>query len=676
MTLVKRCLPALCGGVLMLAAVPAFAEEPGEAALRGFVADIDASPSWKASFKDLTYDPATEKATLTGLSVSAENESGVGLEVEKITLSGYAPLAGGGFAAKGFTANGVTADAGVAKVAVDDVSLSDVSFPTLQGPGYDADKPFTSMMRIYAGLLKVKLGGGRIGNLTVLEQMGDVRSRVAYENFELGPIADGKIALVKAGPLRLEAPSPEGLVTMNVGGVESRDIDLGAFIRVFDPDFYADGRGDMKWQTSLGSGVYSDIKMDVPGATVGIKSVRMENFRLRQPSESFAGFLDEVMIGMRHPEQQAEAIGELGFRALPAMLSAFGVGKFAVEGVAIQATGIDRFTLDGFHVSDLSSDGLGEIGLDGLHGAVAGEGAINIGRIAVGGIVFPTFADILAVTGRIASGDGSGMMSLFPKIGFAEAKAIDIATADIPHFALESARVDMKDYLGPLPLSVSAAVSGLEVPVAAMKPDARATFRKLGYDKLLADYRLKYAWDESKNEMAVDDLHFGLQGMGSITASAKIGGITRDLLEHFDNPTGAADLSLISAKIKLTDESIVGKGLGLLAEKMKVPPEKFRAQFADALPFLLTMSPIDDPTVMAIIRQSGILGKLAPAMKTFIATQGSLILTMLPAAPVGLPALAQAAETDPASLPGLLNLAITAEEGPVEPPKAPAPAPQ
>jgi hypothetical protein len=245
-----------------------------------------------------------------------------------------------------------------------------------------------------------------------------------------------------------------------------------------------------------------------------------------------------------------------------------------------------------------------------------------------------------------------------------EAAGIDIQTSDVPHMALAKLRIDLTDYVGYLPTKVGADVSGLDLPLDSLDRQARETFKRLGYDRVSLDYRLKYGWDEAKEQLDVDDFRIRAANIGGITGSAVIGGLTRTMVEHPDNPEGAQNLSLVSGKLTFNDESIVGKGLGLIAEKMKVPPDKFRQQFADALPFLLSISALNDPTLMTILRQSGLLQKLTPAVKTFVAEpSGSLTVTMAPTQPVGLAAVAAAAQKAPETLIGLLNLSVSAEAG-------------
>ena len=180
--------------------------------------------------------------------------------------------------------------------------------------------------------------------------------------------------------------------------------------------------------------------------------------------------------------------------------------------------------------------------------------------------------------------------------------------------------------------------------------------------------------------MKIGELSFGIDKMGAINSSAVLSGLPRTAIDHPEMlETVLPALALVSAKLTFTDASIVGKGLDILAEKMKAPPDKFRAQFADALPFLLSMTVLTDPQLRAAVNKSGLLAKLAPAVKTFIAEPGSSItVTLTPPKPIAIPAITAAAENAPDTLAQLLGIDISGEAAaaPLAPEPAPGPTPE
>ena len=111
--------------------------------------------------------------------------------------------------------------------------------------------------------------------------------------------------------------------------------------------------------------------------------------------------------------------------------------------------------------------------------------------------------------------------------------------------------------------------------------------------------------------------------------------------------------------------SIVGKGLDLLAGYMNAPVGMFRDQFADAMPFLLSVAVQNDPQLMAIVNKSGLFKQLTPVVRDFVANPGSSItVSLAPPSPVALQAITDAVENTPERVVEMLGLTITGEEEP------------
>ncbi len=656
---------------LPLAGTAALADAPVETAIKDLVAAIAASPDWTAAYRNLAYDQGSDTVVLSGLSVATKNGSAK-IDFESISVTGYAPGSDGGFTAKSIKADGGAVDAGPIKTAIGDVVLDDVGVPAIAGGSYDPARPFTSMIGIYSGITKAKLGHGRIGSLSLIEVLQGVTSRITYQNFEMSGLHDGKTDSMTAGPIKLETPSPDGLVGLSIASLEGSGIDMGAMLHVYDPSQYgSDGAGDLVWRPVLAHAAYKGVEMQLPGAKFAMDDFSAGDFRMRQPKHSFAPFLD---LAMTHPNLSDQDMNPGAREAIIDMMSAFYLGHFGVSGIKLEAGGATQFVLDDFHVNDLSIEGLGELAFNGLAASVEGQGAMKIGHLAFGGMKFPD-TELLrtAIKSAGTGGDAPALpfpaTRLAPTLGFVEAGGIDVQTTDVPHVSLDKLRVDLSDYVGFVPTKVSAGLNGLDMPLDSMDRQAREGLKRLGYDRVRLDYQIKYGWDEAKEQLDLDRFDIRAAGMGGMTASAVIGGVTRAMIEHPDDPERAQNLALVSGKLSFKDESIVGKGLGLLAEKFKAPPDKFRQQFADALPGLLLFSGLNNPTLMTALRQSGFLQKLTPAIKTFVAEpSGTITFAMTPAQPVGVAAIAEAAQKAPETLIGLLNLSVGAEPGVAPPP--------
>jgi len=654
----------------------ASAEEAVEAAIRGWIAAVDATPEWTASYDGLVYDPASDSARVSGLVIRAEqpgpaDQPPATIGLDALVVTGYVENPDG-YKVRTITADGGLLQAGFMTVRLADIALDDFSAPYGLSFTYDQAKPFSSLMQVYAELLGIGLRHGRVGTVALDQHHAGVDSSIVYEDVEIADMAAGKVGRFDTGTVRMDSPTPDGLVKMTIAGIESRDTDLGAFVHVYDPTAYVDGVGDMQWHDAIARAAYHGVVMEVPGARVNFGDIVIEDFRLRQPPESFVGFFDDVIARPNMPAALAE---RLAMRALPAMFSSFSVGRFAILDTSVDAMGIDHLALRDFHMNDFSIDGLGEIGIEGLEGVVQGQGAIEVARFAFGGI---TFGGYDALNQMIAAGMSTppqDVSHLAPKLGFIEVGGIELQTPDIARLSLERFRSDFANYAGMIPTKVTAALGGLSIPVSSITdPSTRDALRRLGYDRIVAAFGLDVDYDAASRRVTLKDLHYGIANMGSFTMSGALAGLPVEALQDQALMQQITpDLVLEEARFTFKDDSIVGKGLDLLAGYMNAPAGLFRDQFADAMPFLLSVAVQNDPQLMAIVNQSGLFKQLTPVVRDFVANPGSSITVSLdPPAPVAFKAITEAVENAPKDVVPLLGLTITGAKGTLSPPPEPA----
>ena len=408
-----------------------------------------------------------------------------------------------------------------------------------------------------------------------------------------------------------------------------------------------------------------------------MKLLSLEDFKLRQPRHSFAGFLDRVIANPNAPTNDPESA-----KAIVDLLSAYGLGRFGISGLDITATGMDGFHLGGMNISDLSVDRLGEFAVDDFSTKVEDVGTVKLGHFAIGNVLLPGADGLAQVIAASEGGMSSSpdMNALVPKPGFIELSGLDTHIVDAPDVALGKLRIDLADYVGMVATTISADMSDLVMPVSSLESDAQQVFKKLGYDTLDLSYVLKTSWSPAAETLNVDTLQFNMKGAGGLGLSMVLNGLPRAAIEKPEMLSRVLPtLTLSKATLTLKDDSIIGKSLDILAEKMHADPEKFRQQFADAMPLLLSLFVLHDPKVSAIVRETGIMATMAPVVKAFIAAPGSSItVSMAPPTAVSLPVIAQTLQDDPASLITLLGLSFDSpalkDGGTVNPPSPEAPA--
>ncbi|WP_336799648.1 hypothetical protein [Kaistia sp. MMO-174] len=643
-----RLLAAGVSAFAMTASLPALAEEPIETAIRNWVSTLDASPNWVAGFSELSYDEGRRTATLRNLTIRSETLA-TKLEISfgTIAITNYAEAADGGF-----KASEITADSGKLVVGefgsstLSDIRVDNLSVPSFVNYVFDQNRIFTSLAKGWGIIAKASVDSIRVGRIQATETSEGQTSAASFGSYELKGMANGVIDQVTMGPISQEMPSPDGLIKFTIDKIEARKYDLDALSAVLDPDRYAGGVGDGKWRTALGLEVYRNFSIEMPGASVRMGSFEMENLRLRQPKKSFTDFLDTFLSKPDLPDNEAARLVRDNFAGL---LSFAGVGSLRLSDLDVTAPEVERFHLGDFHFNDFSSDGIGEIGVHDLDVAIQDKGTLGAERLAVGGFKFPSPELLVSSMYASESGIDFDPMPLIPTMGFAEAVGVDVTQGGKKLGAVDRARIDLGDYIGPVPTSIASDVRGLDLDLSQIDDRrAREMIKGLGYDRLVADYGFRLSWREADEAVILDGFKLAIKDLATMNADATLTGLTRQAIQDPKQLEGAlSSLLFTRGKLSVEDKSIVERAVGMQAKKMNVEPDKFRQQIAGALPLFLM-----------VLKNPGFQAKLAPALQAFIKAPGTMTITAAPATPVPLLKLIETADSAPQKLPDLLQVEI------------------
>ncbi|WP_421723897.1 hypothetical protein [Bauldia sp.] len=652
---------AVASLVLLSPATAQSQESTTAAALRAMVSDLDATPEWSARFTSLSFNSTTDTATVDGLVIRSE-EPGTELNFDTITVTGFAEATDGTITVDRLATDGGTVIAGFSRIGLTDLEVEGLSVPVLDPVVFSAEQPIISLMKVYSEALKIDIARASAAEIDVIQTLEGVESRVAYEQVSLEDFADGKIARMDAAAARMEAPVEDQLMTIRIGVTEGRDLDLGAFVHVYDPDAYQNGRGDMVWRNASGYVAYRDIVVDAPGARVFIDLIEAEDLNVRQPPQEFTTFLDAVTLDPNMPEWRIERMAK---QAIPDMLGAWSIGVFRTSGIEVDMPGVDRVALDDFIIRDLSIDGMREFSFAGLEFSMRGAFATRVDSFAIGNMVFGGIDGLKRLIATFDAGGEPDPNDVIPVIGFMELVGFDLQTPDVERLSLDRLRVDSSDYIGIIPTVTTMEMEGLVVPTDVMDREARLMMQRFGYDQLNVAMTFGYEWADELLSIAMT---LGSEGMGSMAFDMEIGGVPLSLFDGAEidiSPETLPDATFVEGRFAFTDEAIVGHGLELLAEEMNAPKDQIRSQFADALPFFISMGTAGNPEVAQLIRESGFLDQLTPAIREFIAAPGgSIIFEAKPAAPVPFSTLEEVGDTAPERMIDLLAVSVASEPAP------------
>lgn len=635
----------LATALLAPAAGPAAAAEPIRDAIDAWLAPIDASPEWSARYSDITVSGDT--ATVSGLTFASEGgTSAFDAAFGKMTIEGYQPAAGGGWSARRVAIDRISVDSGpLMRIEVTDITLDSLAVPALPGLGFDSQRPFTSIIRTYGLAAQASLASGRVGEIKVDQTVGSEHSLVTYANTVFTNVGGGKIESMTAGPLVMTSPNPEGLLQFSIQQVETSGTDFAAFVHVFDDSQYAGGVGDRIWRTMLKSAVYRDMAVQAPGMVMTMHEMSMEDFRVRQPVQPFGALMDRTISGPPMSRSESE---EMSTRYVIDLLSAFGYGRFRIQGMDIVAEGLDRFHVGEFHINDASIEGVGELGLSDLDIVDRGTGAITVHRFAFGNLVLPDENLIRQAIRADQARQEVNPLPLIPHLGYVELGGLKARETGGTPISLDRARLTMEGYVGPIPTAIALEVKGLTTPTSLADRTIRSLAQELGYTSLTSDYGFAIDWNEADSSVRLDNLHANIANLGSLSASIVLGGLTRTMIENPTDLGGAiSGLLFNTATLRVTDDSLLGRILERQAKEMNVTADAFREQIASAIPFTLM-----------VLRNSGFQAKIGAPLQNFIRNGGSLTLTATPKAAVPFTQVLETARTAPQSLPDLLSIDI------------------
>lgn len=624
------------------------------------------NPILSADYEAITVTGDT--VTITGLTIYDPASDG-GVQFDTITIGGYSELPPTGFAMASFAIDHVIARVEGAVTEMFNFGISNLTVPET-GAMFDAEAPFTSIIDVFGLVAASSLDRLSIGRIVVTQDQGGLNSVVTYNNYLVVGVDAGRIASVTVGPYFVESPSPDGLFRISIASAQSSGIDLNAITHVFDDANFANGAGDLEWQTLIGHSSYTGIVAEAPDLQVRIRGITLDDLNLRQPNQPVGALIDMLLVGTDLPPIEVEEM--IGDRMLD-FFTPYEIGHFAIEGLDIYSHDIARFHIGDFHIDNLSADGLGELGFGDVDLILEDIGALRIDSFAVGDIVMPPHDVMRAAIRAAVGGEEPDPLAFIPTVGYLDLAGFEFgAPGQIP-FAVDRAQLLFGGYVGPTPTGYRLEVQGFAAPLTLLDDEFSRLLMQLGYSEAKGDFTLDIAWNEQTETLALNDLYLALQGAGSIRANLSLVGITREMLE---NPEAMATLApeqlrLGGAQLLVTDETVANRLFAWTAEGTNTPAEQYRDEFIRGLPFLLS-----------VMMDRDLAAQISPALQQFLRTPGTLSLTVAPAEPVPFAEIIDTLTRAPTDLLQLLGVTMVAEppagtpaEAPVTPVPAPATAP-
>lgn len=460
--------------------------------------------------------------------------------------------------------------------------------------------------------------------------------------------------------MQIREASTGEMVTQQVsqGKTIYKDMDFVAIVDLLDPAVPASD--DVR--TLLGSASAIDYKTTQqiePGLdlTVNIDKSSMTDVTMVKRDNNILSLLDEAFNKKEpSPEDLISNIFQL-YRS-------FGVADSRVSGISLSVhqPGNDQdisINIKEVAMTDLSSDGIGEMMIVGLDTPALPEGAsVKLDWAAIGDIEFADYTPMRAMIANLTADPDYGenhplevARAFMPRSMAYEVEGLDVNVPDVGRTIIGKAEMNVATTVPPIPTSFYLKNDGIEIPVSAIDDkEAQEVIAALGLEKVVWSDETRLYWDEATLELRLERLMLDIQGVGRAEASARFANVPKAL---FEDPEGQGQMAAIvaqfvDASIVYNDDGLTSKGLTHIAEQEGIPVNVFRealvAQAAQAT---------------APIQNEAFTKMVSDAASTFLKDPKQLKITLTPANPIPLAQILGSLAA-PQTLPDLLNVNIVA----------------
>jgi hypothetical protein len=446
--------------------------------------------------------------------------------------------------------------------------------------------------------------------------------------------------------------------TASQGKTIYKDVNYGAMIALFDPTVPESGDE----VTILGSASAVDYETNqeiAPGLTLkmSVEKATMDNMTLVKRENDLLSLLDQAL------NKKAPSPEEL-LTSVFQVYRSFGVADARVSGISVTVPTPETdqdVTVDikEMAMTDMSSDGIGEMMIVGLNAPSLPEGAsLKLDWAAIGDIEFAEYTPMKAMISNLMADPDFGennplevARAFMPRSFAYEVEGLDVNVPEVGRTEIGKAEMSISTTVPPIPTSFYVKNDGIKFPVSAIEDrEAQELLQTLGLDTVVWSDETRLFWDEATLELRLERLMMNIEGVGMAEASARFANVPKAL---FEDPEGQGQMAAIvaqfvDASFVFNDSGVTAKGLAHIAKEEGIPENVFRealvAQAAQAT------APIQNEAFTKMVSE---------AASKFLKDPKQLKITLTPASPVPLAQILGSLAA-PQTLPDLLNVKIVA----------------
>ena len=294
--------------------------------------------------------------------------------------------------------------------------------------------------------------------------------------------------------------------------------------------------------------------------------------------------------------------------------------------------------------------------LEGVNLDAQVNGRFTLDRFAISDLEFPPYGPIRAFAADASAWDNPDPLEttriFFPLSFVMDMKGLFAASPELPgDIKLDGYLVEMRTQIPPIPTHFVFTVEGLEFPISLIEePEARAIFEAAGIDVLRLSEDIRMSWNETTEDLIVENITFDLGQVGRVSARATLGGVPRTVME---NPQQAQalmfTLNLKSLDFELLNDGGVQTALALYAQMVGAGEDALKEQL------LLQLG-----AMLGQVGNDAFSDQVMTAARAFVDDPQSLSIRVAPSAPVPVTQIMSDAMAAPDALPERLGITVEA----------------
>lgn len=484
-------------------------------------------PSVSVVTNDIAYDQGADRLTVSGMTFTfnsqapdATESTATLLTLSKVDLNGFETSAEG-ISFKDAVVEGLqlkSASATAPAAAVQNLVLQQVFLPSVKSFTADPRRPISSQVALLRLLTaaraeKVTLAGVRVG-----------------EGFSAANAEISKIASGAAERIELKAVSNVVASAGDQGAAEGRieansilvtKVDFDPYLRLFEASAYLEAGAARPWRNLIEKIEVAGLTFEGQGSRVVTDTLALSGLKSRQFPQDITELFDRAAIdpGFLANDQDAAADFTAAIR-----------GAFAIDAISVGATSVKTRNAEG------------EVTVTAATGMVSGLAADRIAAIDVTKLSYTdtirslqteTFRlENINLPTRVAGQAVSAQPASVPQVGTVKMAGFQGKVGDA-QFAFGQFNLDMAYFLGGTPTNVKMSLNNLKLSVAQIAvPAIRETLATFGYQEVDASLALAGSWQERSSEIAVENVSLTVGGLGKLSASGSLTGVTRTGVEN------------------------------------------------------------------------------------------------------------------------------------------------